>query len=134
MLGFSHIYINLRDRPDLQEKILDHLNLLTMNIPQADQERVDQLEQTRSYLQGIQSGMLPYPREQEDPSTGSKRKRSGGKRRTRKHKNASGGGKSKKTTKRRKVTKRRKTLKRKPRKKTYKKKRKTKRRSTRRMR
>ena len=117
-----NIYINLRDRPDLQEKILDHLNLLTMKIPQADQERVKQLEQTRTYLQGLQSGMLTYPGEQEHPSIGSKRKRSGGKRKTRK------------STKRRKVTKRRKTIKRKPRKKTYKKKRQTKRRSTRRRR
>ena len=79
-------YINLRDKPDLQEKILDHLNLLTMNIPQADQERVNQLEQTRSYLQGLQSGMIPYSDDEQNTMIGSKRKRSGGKRRTRKHK------------------------------------------------
>ena len=79
-------YMELRERPDLQERILDHLNLIRTNIPQADQERVNQLTQVLTYLQGLRSGMISYPDEQEHTDIGSKRKRGGKKRRTRKHK------------------------------------------------
>ena len=88
-------YLGLRNRPDLQERIINHLEIMRKNIPQNDQQRVSQLMQYLTYLQNVRSGMLSYPsdNEQNTTSVGSKRKRTGGKkRRTRKHKNARGGG------------------------------------------
>jgi hypothetical protein len=86
-------YTQLRNTPELQERIVNHLHSLRQRIPEEDEQRVNQLTQALNSLERVHSGMIPYPHDEQNTNVGSKRKRTGGKkRRTRKHKNARGGG------------------------------------------